>query len=659
MRQDRVILALLLGVLPVAFWPGSTSYEAAKFLVLSLSVSALLFNSAWRIGRAQGLVIPTNPQLGIWIGLPLVILLSGLLSETPALAVRTWILALAWLLVLWIASSRIREISHLRLILRAMTASAVATSLYGLAQIAGLLAGPDAALGVPAGISTFGNENQMAGLAALTFWPALGLMFLSRNRAEYLTAAIAVFVLLLAAVRADATGPLFALAGALLVIYPAWMLLRFGHRKFVPWFGLAAVALGTIAVVLVFARILAPDATANLPLPEFATRLLADNSGNIRRTDWLVAWHMVEQNGAGMSGAGNYQVFWPAARATMTAMPEYAGLAEHIPLATRAHNEYLQGLAEMGPMGLVYFLSLAASLLVGFRRGWRQVSDEFLARVWLFLAGGVVTTAIYCLVSFPLHLPAPALALAAILGLMAAPVFGSDEFRFRIWRTPRGVLLVPAVLGALVALGGVREFVGDLHVARGERAYVAGQMPDALAELQRGNDLMIWPGVGDLYQGLALMAVQRNTEAEASLEASLRHHPSYEAMLALAELATERQDYPVALAHLARVDNCRPTQDFRLQSRYLRGMLWLRQEKFARARIEFDRLLEQEPRDQRGLMAAGYLCVLEGDVAGAREYYARALRFVEEDLARVLGPGETIRLEAMRKTALRAVNSIR
>ncbi len=77
MRQDRFILAFLLCVLPGAFWPGSTTYEAAKFLVLAVSVAALLLSSAWQVGRGQRVLAPSNTQFGLWLGLLLLILLSG------------------------------------------------------------------------------------------------------------------------------------------------------------------------------------------------------------------------------------------------------------------------------------------------------------------------------------------------------------------------------------------------------------------------------------------------------------------------------------------------------------------------------------------------------------------------------------------------------
>jgi len=282
-RVDRLILAFLLCLLPGAFWPGSTSYEAAKFLVLTVVFGALMLNGARRIGSGRDLLLPTVGESGIYFGLLLVILMSGSRGANTSLVLRTWLLVASWALILWLVCSRTHEVSHLRGLLQAMTAGAVLTSSYGLAQIHGLVAGPDPALGVPPGISTFGNENQMAGLAAVVLWPALSLVFLSRNRAETTVTAAAVIVLLAAVVQAEAAGPRLAVCGAALVVVPGWIALRAGRIAIVPWLGLGIAGLGAVATIVVFVRILEPRAAAELPLPDFINRWLADNNGDIRR----------------------------------------------------------------------------------------------------------------------------------------------------------------------------------------------------------------------------------------------------------------------------------------------------------------------------------------------------------------------------------------
>ena len=650
------MIALLLSVLPGALWPGSTSYEAAKFLVLSLGISALTLNCGWRIFRGQQLPQPSLPQLGIWLSLPLAVGLSAIMATNTDLVWRTLVLVTAWVYILWLVYSRLRHESHLRWLLRAMVGGTVLTAAYGLAQIQGWLPGPDPALMLPRGISTFGNENQMAGLAAVVLWPALALMFLSRSRLEYRFSVLAILILLAAVLKAEATGPKLAVFGAALVIAPNWLLLRFGRTRIIPWLSLTLFIGGSLAVVLVFTRILAPTESANLP--GLIKAWLADNNGYIRRTDWLVAWHLVRDNGWGFSGAGNYQVLWPETRALLTTLPTYSGLAEHIPIATRAHNDYLQALMELGPMSVVVFGGIISYLAYGAKQVWRQIPDGRLARVWLFLAGGVITIGIHGLVSFPFHLPTPTLVLAAIVGAMSAPVFRVDGITLRTIALPRWMFVAPVIAALLVGVLGGREFLGDLHAARGERAYTTSNFPTALAELEQARDLLLWPSMSDLYYGLTLMAAQRDDEAAVALQASLTHRPTYETMLALAEIETDRKDFTAAVVHLDRVDNCQATQKFRDQSQYLRAMVLLRQGDYKAARAGLELLVTEDPHDHRGMLALGYLAILEGNNQRAREDYRQALRVVEEDLKTVKTPGEKLRLEQLRNTAIRAIRSV-
>ena len=658
MRFDRLILALLFGVLPVAAWPGSTSYEAAKFLVLALAVGALLLNSARRIALVESCPLPTGNEFGPWFVLLVVIALSGALGAEPGPVVRTWLLTAAWVLVLWFTCSRTLELSHARRLLQALVGGGMVTSLYGLAQIKGLAPGPDPAIGVLPGISTFGNENQMAGLAAVLLWPALALVLLAPGQRGTMLASVAAVVLAAAVSAADATGPRLAVVGALAVVAPCWLLSRIGGRRFVPWMFLTVCLAGTAVMALVIARILLPDGPVGLPVPAAVASWLADNNGSIRRTDWLVAWRMVQLNGAGFAGAGNYQLLWPEMRAALSALPDAGQLAEHIPVATRAHNEYLQALAELGPMGLVSGLSLGAALAWGFRRTWAQVPAGRQATAWLCLVGGVVTVAIHGLVSFPLHLPAPAIALAGIIGILAAPAFCQDKSRRRTWRAPRGAFWGPAVIG-LASIGfGAREFAGDALAARGQRAYTAGEFVVASAATERAGKYLLFPGTNDLYRGLTLVALGRETEAADTLARSLHRRPSYEALLALAELEIAQKDFTAALARLARVDACRPTQEFRLQSQYQRGMVHLRQDDFAGARNTFHHILEQDPRYHRALLALGYIAARTGDPVGARAEYQRAVGLIEEDLRHHHGPGEEVRLAEMLAVARRALASV-
>jgi len=139
----------MLSVLPVAFWPGSTSYEVAKFLVIALAIAGLFGTAAWKIWRRQPLVLPPRKFFGGALAVVLLILGSGLAGGGLWLSLRTAVLVSAAIIVSSIAFLSVRTESHLKNLLRAIVAGGCLTSLYGLAQLKGLLPGPDPALGVP------------------------------------------------------------------------------------------------------------------------------------------------------------------------------------------------------------------------------------------------------------------------------------------------------------------------------------------------------------------------------------------------------------------------------------------------------------------------------------------------------------------------------
>jgi O-antigen ligase len=86
-----------------------------------------------------------------------------------------------------------------------------------------------------------------------------------------------------------------------------------------------------------------------------------------------------------------------------------------------AHNDYLQLLAETGPMGIVLVLILTASVAVSALRGARRFPQT--NRTWLASAclGAFAALALHSFFDFSLHIPANALAASWAAGLAVAP----------------------------------------------------------------------------------------------------------------------------------------------------------------------------------------------------------------------------------------------
>ena len=94
-----------------------------------------------------------------------------------------------------------------------------------------------------------------------------------------------------------------------------------------------------------------------------------------------------------------------------------------------AHNDYLQLLAELGPLGLLSGLWLVAGILAGVIAARRKLPDQFLP-VSLACVGSVVAIGIHSAADFNLYIPANSMQFAWILGIASAlPLLSAGQKR--------------------------------------------------------------------------------------------------------------------------------------------------------------------------------------------------------------------------------------
>jgi tetratricopeptide (TPR) repeat protein len=428
------------------------------------------------------------------------------------------------------------------------------------------------------------------------------------------------------------------------------------------------VILGAMALTgALTAGALVSDLLAPARNPESATswtaRVFANNHGAIRRTDWLVAQEQWRQSPLLGRGAGNYGVDWPDVRAALTRSGLVVGLAEQAPVATRAHHEYLQLAAELGWAGVAWLGAVLLAGAIAWARPWRAAADHGDRHALLLLTAGLAAAAVTGLVSFPAHLPASALALALLMGALWSPALGSPASSARARPLPRWTAIAPLVTALALTVGAVRAFEGDLWLARGSRLFVGGSLDQAVAPLRAGLDRLPWPNEARLYLGLALAATEQPDEAARTLEASLRDRPSFEALLALAELHLDGRRFERAAELLAVVEDCRPALTFQQQAGYLRALSALRRERLAEARVQWTTLITNDPEDHRSWLGLGYLEALEGNRDAAAACYRRAIAALEAKIAApaprtAAAGGQNVRWRAHLETARRALASV-
>ncbi|MCI0409824.1 MAG: tetratricopeptide repeat protein, partial [Acidobacteria bacterium] len=190
------------------------------------------------------------------------------------------------------------------------------------------------------------------------------------------------------------------------------------------------------------------------------------------------------------------------------------------------HNELLNTWAELGPLGVLVLLWLVVRVL---KLGWglvirRQDQRGILAGV----LGGLAASAVYANLFYVGHLPASAMNIVILLGML----HGMDRERDRPERAKpmRLALLVPGLLIALVL--GVEYFVrplaGEVHYWLAERLVVEKRMEAGLDRLERS---LQWDphSYGARYRRAAILSsMGRYKETIREAEMAIRIHPKME-----------------------------------------------------------------------------------------------------------------------------------
>jgi tetratricopeptide (TPR) repeat protein len=667
MRADRIILRVLLGVLPLAFWPGSTSFETPKLLLFFLAAGGLVLLHSCRIWRGQEPIPRPSRGWLILAGLFLVSAVIGLFRAPHfGLALRTVLLVVGWLVILGSLASSHPDFKQIRLTLGVLVASASLVCLYCLLQIAGWLPGAAPDTGMPPGISTLGNQNYVAGLAAALLWPALILLPWGSGRPVRWLAVPAVLVLGSTVLLAKAMGPQAAVLISGIFLLVALFLGKTGRTATIPraWSGLflLLVAAGTGFTFLGMRGLSEAPSAAGPPNP--ASWLLEVNNGGIRTTDWIIATSQWRSSILTGSGPGGYSSGWIDGRFALASSPQAAGVPPYMPPAAWAHNEYLQLLAETGLLGLAVCLLILEAGRRAWLRAWRRQEAGGQRRV-LLISGGLLAVAVHALVSFPFHLPATSLALAVLLGALLAgsPAGGLSGSSARGSGPQARILAASGVgFGLLFMVVGLLGFLGDLQIVKGKRLYTAGNWARAQETLDSGIELALWPGHGHLYRGLSRWRSGDLDGAAADLERSLHTDPTYEALVQLAELELDRRRFARSEELARRVLACQPYIQYQFQARFCLGLSALRQNDRKLAGQTFELLARDDPTNHRAHLALGYLAALAGETEVALDHYRRARECVEARLSgseQGLERAERAMLVSHRQTILQAIESLK
>jgi O-antigen ligase len=434
----------------------------------------------------------------IWIGLHTLMLSP---AYTPAGLYHPLLLALAFA-----AFRRFDDFTERRVAIVALGGGAVLAA-WGLVQV-----GP---LGFARAQALFETPATFAAVINLLLVPLLALVLARRGGPTVLVLGV---VLAAAAFASASRGGLLALAAgigaALLLAYRAELL---QWRR-------AAVVLGLLAAGWVLATGLRWLPVAEGPREALPSAELQVESSRSRLELYAVSWRAWQERP--VAGTG-YLTFRYVLERDRGRVPSYGSASE----TWFAHNDFLQTLQELGPLGLALLLALAG--LPGWL-AYRRLAAVPEAQRTVALASASATTAMafHAMVDFPFYIPACLILYGAMLGMLDRRCEGATAAVAQ--RTERTTWVRAARTGAVViaAILLLRPVFAEAAAEWGMRRY-AGEHTQSAAfwlETARRLEPADWRYhwyAGQFWDGVAGAAGSRDAAryADQAFAAGVRANP--------------------------------------------------------------------------------------------------------------------------------------
>jgi hypothetical protein len=274
----------------------------------------------------------------------------------------------------------------------------------------------------------FETPATFSAVVNLTFVPLLAAMLVG---VRYRMAVAGIVLLSAAIFAADSRGGLFAMAGGL---------------GFAAILGVRARLLRARGIVIVLAMLAAgwvlAIALRALPAPHTEAGLSATDraASSLSRLElFALSWSAWKERPIVGTGYLTYRYTLEQGRAQV---PSYGTSSE----TWFVHNDYLQMLQEMGPVGLVALLGLTLlPLLLAYRQLPGLVAEGRPAVI--AIGAGIAAMSVHALVDFPFYVPICLLLYGALLGALDRRLSDTATRKSLMWR--RSPLLRVARAGAL------------------------------------------------------------------------------------------------------------------------------------------------------------------------------------------------------------------
>ena len=442
---------------------------------------------------------------------------------------------------------------------------------------------------------TYISPNHLAGFLEVTLLLGLGIACWSRRSA--VPRVLAAFGVVASAFGLALTGSrggyLSAAVGLAVFAGLSLFVIRRGGAGRGWAAGLVALALvaaltGGFAIVILHER----------ALQVRASRLITQDQA--RFDLWRAAWQQAQLRPLTGTGSGTYQYYARHFRPRqMQADPVHA------------HNDYLELLAEYGALGFAAGLAFLGThlwrgvrvLLQGLREDFRAFAIPQGDRLALTLAAiaAVAAYAAHSLVDFNLHIPANAMLMGFIFGLLANPGELTETASVGDERATIGARIALPAAAVWIAIVALPTFPAEFHAEPARRALRAEHYGQAIASVQAGlewdeKNPFLWLHLGQAHASLA----EANTNAAQAgefwqaaaqaFERGLKLYPHEQwLMLGMGGALDGLRRYKEADAIYQRATEWNPTSAV---VRYQHGAHLLLAGRFDEAEAEFKKSLE-------------------------------------------------------------------
>jgi O-antigen ligase/Tfp pilus assembly protein PilF len=408
----------------------------------------------------------------------------------------------------------------------------------------------------------------------------------------------------------------------------------------------AGVVLALIALLGFFAA--PPGQRVSQELWEIAVK----SSAKTRAWDWWVGYQMFRTHPLVGIGLGDYKREFLAYKADFLTTERgkyYQQTIGHIQRAAQAHNEYVQILAEMGVVGALVVLFLLGALARSVWRRLRQAPSLDAKVLTLALSAGVIAFLSDSLFSFPLHLPANALAMVFLLGALQSRALGKPQGTItlgkRAARITAGIVLVIALIVSLLAY---QDWRADYYLDLGMRQAKLGENEKAKQALEKSVQLDLAPAEALYWLGVIALREDDLARAREYFERTLPRFTTESGYYQLALVYFRLGELDQAKRYLDLLLAMDPSPDLKPDALYLQALLVSQTgspEKAIELLIDAGK---RYPNEEKFPVALAQVYLGRGEIEQAKQGFQQALAIVERKLKvldQKLAPGRQVPID--------------